>query len=424
MSVKFILSWTKRRGKVEGWTLQPDNLQPFLIMKLFKKITMKQQFPHSMLPQATHDELARQNFMQSLKAHIFAQVSPGNKVVYEKKVLPRFEREHQRSPKDRHEIRRLMQNEPYYQWWSALRRTQQEMMWESVNSSVERQLSDLIERAKDKGGELGTLTLDPDFKIPAYQAAVDIHCMPGGYHGEFTENDVAAGATYDRGAYVYGLGWLGPLNDDMGQSIVHNYLKQEYPDFRPRRILDMGCSVGHSTLPYVDAYPDADVHAIDVGAPMLRYGHARAEVLGKRVHFSQQNAERTNFLEGSFDLVVSHILLHEIPQPAIRNVLHESYRLLAPGGMMLHVEARQYRDMDAYTAFLYDWETANNNEPFWSAMRDLDLMTVATQAGFAADKVIQTFVPNGAWQTQASTSNSKSSSSISRGSWFVLAASK
>lgn len=385
---------------------------------------MNQQFKHAMLPVTTHDELARQNFVQSLKGHILNHISPGNKVIYEKVAKPQFEQEHQRSPINRHEIRQAMLHQPYYRWWSALQRIQQEMMWESVTSSVEHQLPELIECAQNQGSELGSLTLDPDFKIPAYQTAVDIHCMPGGYHSEFVENDVSVAAVYDRGTYLYGRGWLGPLNDDMGLSIVHNYLEKEYPEFRPGKILDMGCSVGHSTLPYVDAYPDAEVHAIDLGAPMLRYAHARAEALGKRVHFWQQNAEHTHFPDESFDLVVSHILLHEMPTPAIHNVMRECYRLLAPGGMMIHAEAPLYRDMDTFTAFMYDWQTANNNEPFWSAMRDMDLMAVATEAGFEAEQVIHKFVPNGVWKTKFSTSNSQSASINSRGTWFVFAATK
>ncbi|WP_138497237.1 class I SAM-dependent methyltransferase [Nostoc sp. PA-18-2419] len=378
---------------------------------------MDRQFQHPMLPKTTQDELARQEFVQSLKLHIFRNLSPGNKVVYEKLAKPKFEQEHQRPPQNRYEIREVMQGEPYYRWSSVLKRVSQEMLWDAVNASVDRQLPELIERAKDKGNELGTLTLDPNFSIPTYQEAVDIHCMPGGYHSEFTANDVAAGATYDRGTYVYGIGWLGPLNDDMGLSIVQNYLLKEYPKFQPRKILDLGCSVGHSTLPYVDGYPDAEVHAIDISAPMLRYAHARAESLGKRVYFSQQNAEQTNFPDESFDLVVSHILLHEIPPPAVRKVMQESYRLLAPGGMMLHVEAPLYRHMDAYTQFVFDWETANNNEPFWSAVRDLDLVALATEAGFTPDKTFEKFVPNGAWKAQNGNSNSQ-------GSWFVVAATK
>ena len=386
---------------------------------------INQQFQHDLLPRATHDELARQNFMQSLATYINNRMTPGNRVIYERAVVPEFERQHQRSPQNRHEIRQAMQQQPFYRWWSALRRTQQEMMWESVSSSVDRQLPELQRQFQEQSGELGSLEVAADFKLPAYQTAVDIHCMPGSYHGGAVgEEDVRVGAIYDRGTYIYGRGWLGPMNDDLGQSVVQNFLLQEYPDWQPSRILDMGCSVGHSTLPYVDTYPNAQVYAIDVAAPMLRYAHARAEALGKRVHFSQQNAERTNFPDASFDLVVSHILLHEIPPFAIRNVMQDCYRLLAPGGLMLHVEAPLYRHMDAYTAFLYDWQTANNNEPFWSAMRDLDLKAVAIAAGFEPDRVDERFVPNGAWKKAAMDRSTTVNFNNNRGTWFVLAATR
>lgn len=387
---------------------------------------MNQQTRYAVLPQTTHDELARQNFVQSLTAYLTNQMAPSNKVIYEKVAKPKFEREHQRSPRNRHEIRRAMQDQPFYRWWSALRRTQQELMWESVRLSVERQLPELQERAKLQDRPLGSLTIDPAFTVPAYQTAVDIHCMPGSYHGGNAKvADLSVGAIYDRGTYVYGRGWLGPMNDDMGQSLVQNYLKQHYPEWQPTRILDMGCAVGHSTLPYVDAYPNSEVYAIDVAAPMLHYAHARAEALGKRVHFEQQNAEHTSFPDASFDLVVSHILLHEIPPFAIRNMMQECYRLLTPGGMMLHVEAPLYQHMDDYTAFMYEWQTVNNNEPFWSAMRDLDLSAVALSAGFEPSRVSEVFVPNGAWRTQlSSTSEKLANFTNKRGTWFVLAAVK
>jgi ubiquinone/menaquinone biosynthesis C-methylase UbiE len=190
----------------------------------------------------------------------------------------------------------------------------------------------------------------------------------------------------------------------------------------------MGCSVGHSTVPYAEAYPDAEVHGIDVAAPMLRYAHVRAEALGQRVHFSQQNAERTQFPDGSFDLVVSHILLHEMPVFAIRNVLRESYRLLAPGGRMIHLEGALYQNMDPFRAFLYDWETANNNEPFWSAMRDLDLKQLASEAGFAADPIEMKFIQNGVWKAkltaQSQSETNRKPGIGSRGTWLILSAQK
>ena len=220
--------------------------------------------------------------------------------------------------------------------------------------------------------------------------------MPTGYYAEVAaENDVASGAIYDRGVYVYASGQLGPFNDDYGRSICENFLVKEMPDFVPAKILDMGCTVGHSTLPYAEYFPEAEIHAIDVGAPVLRYAHARAQILGTTVHFSQQNAEHTSFPDGSFDLVVSHILLHETNTAALRNIIAECHRLLAPGGVMIHAEVPQYEGLDPFTQFLADWDTYNNNEPFWGAMHDADLEQLAVDAGFARDRVRTAAVPTG-----------------------------
>ena len=359
---------------------------------------MNTKLAHPMLPETNHDELARQNFVYSLRKYMFRKMLPELKVVYEETVKPKFELENQRLPKDRYEIRRGMQQQEYYKWFSSLKRTIQEMMWESVVTTVERQLPELIEQAKDRGIPQGTLTLDPELKIPAYQTAVDIHCMPGGYNGEYTQDDISAGAIYDLGVYIYFQRNRDSIRDDMGRTVIHKFLKQQYPNFQPRKILDMGCTIGDNTLPYVDAYPNGEVYGIDLAPAILRYGHARAESLGKRVYFSQQNAEKTNFPDESFDLVVSHILLHEIPIPAIQNIFRESYRLLAPGGIMIHQDARLYRHLDLYTAFFYDEETTNNNEPFWSAMRDLDLVALAQEAGFSKDHLIDTLLVNNGMQ--------------------------
>lgn len=383
---------------------------------------MDRQFKHDLLPKTNHDELARQNFVQSLELYLQKTMTPSVKDIYETRVKPHFEQQHQHQTQDRHEIRNQMEHQSYYRWFGAIKRTTQEMLWDSVITSVERQLPELIARMQAIGNPIGSLTLNPDLPIPAYQTAVDIHCMPGGYCKEFQVEDISGAAVYDRGTYLYGRGWLGSLNDDLGQSAIHGFLKQQYPDLQPKKILDLGCAVGHSTLPYVDAYPEAEVYAIDLAAPMLRYAHARAEVLGKRVHFVQDNAEQTRFASESFDLVVSHILFHEIPVPAIRNVMKECYRLLAPGGIMVHLEAPLYRHMDAYTAFMYDWQTTNNNEPYWSAMRELDLAAVAQEAGFAQKQLVETFAASYLW-SQPNPEGQRYGVG-SRGTWYVLAATK
>ncbi|MGY9071436.1 MAG: class I SAM-dependent methyltransferase [Acidimicrobiales bacterium] len=353
------------------------------------------QLRHQMLPEETHDELARENFVQALKSHIATRVSPGIREVYEHRARDRWLEENGREPSDRHEVREALSGDDFYRLWSSVRRSSQHLLWSSVADTVVRQADELAARAAPASDALGSLRLDPDLQIPWYNADVDIHAMPGGYRGEYIDSDVFAGAVYDRGVYVYAMGQMGELNDDYGHSILDHLLRAKHPQFTPTRILDVGCTVGNATLPYVDAFPDAEVHAIDLGAPVLRYAHARAESLGRAVHFSQQNAECTDFPDGHFDLIVSHIVLHELSPAALRRVLAESRRLLAPGGMMVHGDFAGYAGIDPLTQAMIDWDTHNNHEPFWGPMRDMDLVAESLAVGFRADAVELVDVPTG-----------------------------
>ncbi len=378
------------------------------------------QTTHPVLPMPDHDELALQNFVKSFKLHIAMKIVPGNKTVFDKRVKPSFEREEGRAPEDRHEIRKALADDVYYGLWGSLFRTSQEMSWDCVVSSIDRQLPDLIQASRTNGDSLGTLELDSSTEIPGYLEAVDFHAMPGGYHREFADDDVSAGALYDRGGYLYSMGAWGPMLDAMGQRMV-SYLSENRPEFQPKAILDMGCSVGHSTLPYVDTWPDAEVHAIDVAAPLLRYGHTRAEHFGKKIHFAQQDCENTQFEDESFDLIVSHILVHEMPEAAIRNMLRESHRLLRPGGITMHVDLSLYQDLDSFDEAMLDWDTYYNNEPFWSVIRQMDPPSLMAEAGFSKDKVIQQLVSRISNQSPVFADGRNSGG---RSNWFIFGAQK
>jgi ubiquinone/menaquinone biosynthesis C-methylase UbiE len=343
---------------------------------------MDTQNRHPMLPQPTHDEQARQMFVKSFRGHLSAAVAPGSRRVYEQVVVPKFERANGRPPEDKYEVRKEMEQQPYYQFWSAMQRSSQELMWDSVIDTVERTLPALKETAAalDRGNPKGSLILDETLTIPNYHTGVDIHLQPGAYHSEFVENDLAAGAVYDRGVYLYLAGATGPHNDLLGRILV-NFFAENYPDRKIDRMLDMGCAIGNSTLPWAERFPDAEVHGIDVGAPVLRYAHARAEGKELAIHFSQQNAEQTNFPDESFDLIVSHIMLHETSHKALPRIFAECARLLRRGGIMLHLEIP--RETKPFESFMMDWEAYNNNEPFSRQFRETDVIAIAAQSGFS-----------------------------------------
>ena len=347
---------------------------------------------HAVFPQATHDEVARFDFLTRLNLHLSQAVLPGVKKAWESRVKPAFVAEHGRTPADRHEVRKAMQADLHYQLWSALRRNSMEMRQQAGRSLVFRQLGALRDQADQLNQGASSLQLDPLIEQPRYASAVDIHCMPGNYHSEVVERDIAAGANYDAGIFVTTAGALGRYSDGGGQAVV-DWLQKNKPGWSPKRILDIGCTIGHNALPLAQAFPGAQVLAIDTAAPVLRYGHARAKSLGvHNIQFRQANGEAVPAADGEFDLVTTAMFWHETSTVAMPRIMKEVHRVLAPGGITLHLEQPQYAGMDAFEAFMRDWDAYNNNEPFWTRMHEADLQALVEGSGFPPGAYFETLM--------------------------------
>lgn len=340
---------------------------------------------HPMMPRTNHDEAARFNFLTHFNRYISGTLGGGNKLAYEKRVLPAFRAEHGREPEHRYEIRDAMNKDQFHRMWSALKRNSMEMRQMNGRQTVLRQLDELDAQARQFNEHSGLLELDPSVEQPEYQTAVDIHCQPGGYHGEERPGDVTVGANYDVGLFATTGGALGALNDGGGQALVA-WARENRPDWKPQRILDIGCTVGHNAVPLAQGFPDAQVTAIDTAAATLRYAAARAAGLGVRnIRFQQMNGEDlSRFPDNHFDWVQTTMFLHELSAKSMPRILAEAHRVLKPGGLILHIEQPQYGpEMPLFEQFMRDWDAFNNNEPFWSAMHGVELEDVMADAGFA-----------------------------------------
>lgn len=344
---------------------------------------------HAVFPATTHDQTERYNFLAHLNRHLATRVMPGVETAYRRQVAPEFAREHGRPPRDRHEVRKSLVDSPIYQAWSALRRNSMEMRQQAGLSVVLPQLGTLVSRTRGAVDE-SNLKLNAGLPMPHYLTAVDHHCMPGSYHAERVPDDVSGAANYDSGMFVTTAGMLGRYTDGGGQGVVR-HVAQHFPGFKPRRILDIGCGLGHNVLPIAAAFPEARVVAVDVAAPMLRYGAARAQVLGiDNVEFVQADAtDLAEFDDGSFDWIQSTMFLHETSVPALRRIMSESRRLVAPGGLVIHLEQPRYdADMSPLEQAMRDWDAFNNNEPFWTKLHEIDLDALMVDAGFERDELI------------------------------------
>lgn len=345
---------------------------------------------HGMFPTLTHDEISRFNFLAQMNRHLSARVMPGVKEAFEKRVDPDFRKRNGRPFADRHEIRKALLGDTMFRWWSALRRATMEQRQQAGRWATLRQADDLNARAQALTLDDAKLKLDPSIKVPRYVSAIDHHCMPGSYHTELVAGDVTGAANYDIGLFATTGGMLGRFNDGGGVAVAQ-WTRKNLPDFRPKRILDLGCGLGHNVLPIAEAYPDAEIIAVDVGAPMLRYGRARAKSMGvDNVTFMQGDVSSLKqFESSSFDWIQSTMFLHETSFGSMQTIFKETERLLKPGGVVLHVEQPQYSaDMPLFEQAMRDWDAFYNNEPFWTKMHEIDLDAFMEKAGFARDTLI------------------------------------
>lgn len=348
---------------------------------------------HEMLPETTVDDRSRQAAVVSLRRLLNTQVRPRNVELYEREGRPAWERRHGRAPETAEEIRAAFFESRRYRFWSATHRAAQEMIWIAAGEPVFRDLERLeatAERLVSSPERRGGLELAPAGYVPPGEVAdVDIHLQPGGYAMTRSARDVACGALYENGGNVFAFGQgLGKADSKAGAVIRH--LEGARPGLKPRRILDLGCSAGGAACHYAAYYPDAEVHAVDIGEAMLRYAHARAESLDVRVFFHQMNAADLRFRDGEFDLVVSHNLLHEIGRDNRRAMMREAFRVCEPGGLVVHQDVPTRFEPTPVRQVERAWDTRFNGEAHWSTYSGDDLLADMGAAGFPPEALEET----------------------------------
>jgi len=352
---------------------------------------MTVELQHPMKADATPDEAARGRFTSGIRSLILNNLAADMRAAYDRRAAPAFKKQHGHEPQTSREAHQALRGDPAFNIYSAMRVQAQKMVWASVADSVEREAERLSAEAGKIADAPGSLALDPALDVPKNVHAIDVHLMPGSYTRG--ADSLEAGAVYDRGLAVFSMGLMGANLDDIGLS-MSQYVKQRFPDLAPERILDLGCTIGHNTLPWKQAYPDAEVIAIDAAPGPLTYGSARAKMQGQEVHFRQMCADELTFEDESFDVVWSSMFLHELSKKQRASVFEEAFRVLKPGGLIVHMELPPNEQMGAFDGFYLDWDSYYNNEPYYKGYRDEVPRNLCDKAGFASDTFFEFVVPS------------------------------
>ncbi len=339
---------------------------------------------HQLQPQTDHDGLSRQLAVLACKQAIRGSLEQQLTRDYEQRVRPALAKEPDCAADMEHEVRALNS----YKLWSCANRASQNRMWQVLAEQIDNDYDRITQVADEVSANApGSLDLDETLQAPDYQFAANIHGQPGGYMLNRAEHDLAAGILYEAGGNLFALGQGIGKTDSKAQRVLQ-YVAEQHPDLKPRRILDLGCSAGGQSTDYPAAFPDAEVHAVDLAPAMLRFARARAAALGSPVHFRQADAASTGFDAGSFDLIVSHNLFHETAAEHMPAIIQECHRLLAPGGVCIHQDVPIQLDrLEPFAQFISAWQHDNNDEAHWLDFAAADLPAMLVEAGFPADSV-------------------------------------
>lgn len=255
----------------------------------------------------------------------------------------------------------------------------QQLTWQGVKQHFDANQDAYLSllHAAEKQGP-GTLELKPSMHIPDYTKH-EIHIQPGGYVG-----DPLAGYIYHYGTNNF---FMGHNNQDEVQTGVATAAPTPAQG-KVRRILEIGCSCGQTTVALKRRFPDAEVWGIDIGGPMVHYAHMRASEMGVNVNFRQALAEATGFPDGYFDMVVSFIILHEVPNAKNTEIMQEVSRVLRSGGTYYPVDffTSASPPKEAYGRFHRWWDHRWNGEVWALEHMDYDLPGDLERVGMAVTK--------------------------------------
>ncbi len=104
-------------------------------------------------------------------------------------------------------------------------------------------------------------------------------------------------------------------------------------------ILDVGCGTGHLTrVAKVKAGAAAEVAGLDASPEMIDVARQKAIEEGVDIDFQTGLIEQLPYDDEQFDLVLSSLMVHHLPDDLKAAGFAEVYRVLKPGGRLLVVD--------------------------------------------------------------------------------------
>jgi ubiquinone/menaquinone biosynthesis C-methylase UbiE len=179
----------------------------------------------------------------------------------------------------------------------------------------------------------------PDLTYPDYYN-VPFHAYDAG--------NLCWDAAFEAESATYAMALRVWPDEDLTWQAAQNRLRQSfhtalanYRNTPVQNILDIGCSVGISTLSLHQFYQAQNPQVKTIGLDLSPYMLTVAQHRDSNQQISQwlhAKAEDTGLPDASVDLITMQFVIHELPREATQAIFRECWRLLRSGGTLAIVD--------------------------------------------------------------------------------------
>jgi ubiquinone/menaquinone biosynthesis C-methylase UbiE len=184
-------------------------------------------------------------------------------------------------------------------------------------------------------------------------------------------------ALYDAGVELLFMGTADVMRRQIIPPITRFVREQRGGELK---LLDIACGTGRGLLQLALAHPQLRYYGLDLSP---YYVQQARELLADFADVSLvvENAESMPFLSNHFDIVTSIYLFHELPKDVRRRVMHEAFRVLRPGGLLVFEDSGQLSDSED-VAFFFERFAEDFHEPYYKGYLRDPLEDALAEVGF------------------------------------------
>lgn len=207
----------------------------------------------------------------------------------------------------------------------------------------------------------------------------------------YDEGNLCWQAAFEAPSATYSMGLRVWKDEDITwqtaqQRLRHSFYQilEQYTPETITDILDLGCSVGISTLElhrYFDQKQESTINTIGLDLSPYMLAVAKTTDTQEIAQWLHGRGESTELADNSLDLVTLQFVIHELPQQATQKIFKEVLRILKPGGVIGIV------DNNPASAVIQSlppvlFTLMKSTEPWSDDYYTFDVEAAVTKAGF------------------------------------------